>query len=88
MIPVDGFGDMALVISNRGNYVSASVSASLDLAFEGSGVRYSPILTGSRIVLIMVATGMTAALLIGIASREAARRRRRRMASGRVDGRG
>ncbi|MDM7993300.1 MAG: hypothetical protein QUS11_08300 [Candidatus Fermentibacter sp.] len=87
MIPIDGFGDMVLVISNRGNYAPASLSASLDLAFEGSGVRYSPILTGSRIVLIMVATGMTAALLIGIASREAARRRRRRMASGRVDGR-
>lgn len=88
MIPVDGFGDMALVISNRGNYESVMVSASLDLAFEGSGVTYSPILTGSRIVLIMVASGLTAALVIGIAARETARRRRRRIASGRIDARG
>jgi len=88
LIPVEGFGDMALVISNRGNYEPAIVSASLDLAFEGSGARYSPILTGSRIVLIMVAACVTAALLIGIVSREASRRRRRRTASGRVDARG
>lgn len=85
LIPVDGFGDMALVISNRGNYEPSVVSATLDLAFEGSGVRYSPVLTGSRIVLVMVASGLTAALLIGIVSRESSRRRRRRMASGRVD---
>lgn len=85
LIPVEGFGDMALVISNRGNYEPASVSASLELAFEGSGIPYSPILTGSRIVMVMVASGVTAALLIGIVTREAGRRRRRRISAGRID---
>lgn len=81
-IPIEGFGDMALVISNRGNYSGATVAASLDLAFEGTGAPYSPLLTGARIVLAMLAVAAALTLLLGILVREAGRRRRRRINSG------
>lgn len=88
LIPIEGFGDMALVISNRGNYSGATVAASLDLAFEGSGVPYSPLLTGGRIVLAMLAGAVALTLVLGILVREAGRRRRKRIRSGRIDGSG
>lgn len=82
-IPVEGLGDMALVISNRGNYEGASVQVDMDLLFAGDGVPYNPLLTGSRIVLGMLAGGVAAALILGILVKESGRRRRR---SSRLEG--
>lgn len=65
-IPVEGFGDMVLVLSNRGNWDRAVLMTDLRLAFEGDGVPYNPLLTGSRIVLVLLAGGVTAAFLAGL----------------------
>ncbi len=78
LIPIEGMGDMALVLSNRGNYHRTGVIASLDFAFAGDGVPYNPLLTGSRIVVAVLAGGVALALLLGIVVRESGRRRRRR----------
>jgi len=58
------------------------VAASLDLAFEGTGAPYSPLLTGARIVLAMLAVAVALTLLLGVLVKEAGRRRRRRIGSG------
>jgi hypothetical protein len=65
-IPVEGFGDKVLVLSNRGNWEGVVASLSLDLRFEGSGVPYNPLLTGSRIVFGALVGAIALALLLGM----------------------
>jgi len=65
-IPVRGFGDKVLVLSNRGNWDGVVASLSLDLRFEGSGVPYNPLLTGSWIVLGALVGAVALALVLGM----------------------
>jgi hypothetical protein len=64
-IPIDGFGNMVLVISNRGNTSPAVLAASLDLVFAGTGVRYNALDTASRIVLVMMAAAAVTIMIAG-----------------------
>lgn len=64
LIPIEGFGDMVLVLSNRGNYTAASVSAALELAFTGTGVKYNPLETALQIVVAMLGIAVLTALIL------------------------
>ena len=64
LIPIEGFGDMILVMSNRGNYSPASVRADLDLAFTGTGVMYNPLQMALRIVVAMLGFAVLVTLIL------------------------
>lgn len=76
-VPVPGFGDLVLVLSNRGNWQAASVRAEFRLVFAGSGLRYNPLVDASRIVLGMFAGAVFIVVAIGawITVRKRERRR-------------
>ncbi|NLP06016.1 hypothetical protein GX411_08720 [Candidatus Fermentibacteria bacterium] len=76
LVPIEGFGDMVLVMSNRGNYSPASVRADLDLAFTGAGVMYNPLQTALRIVVAMLGLAVLIAVILS-AVRVTSRRGRR-----------
>ncbi len=64
LIPIEGFGDMVLVMSNRGNYSPASVAGSLELAFTGTGVMYNPLGTALRLVIALLGIAVLAAIIL------------------------
>ena len=82
-VPVPGFGDLVLVLSNRGNWQSAAVEAELSLAFAGSGVRYNPLVDASKIVLGMMAAAVLIVVAIGAWVTVRKRNRRRRLRAAR-----
>jgi hypothetical protein len=64
-IPIQGFGNMVLVISNRGNTSPATLAASLELVFAGTGVPYNALDTASKIVLVMMAGAAVTIMIAG-----------------------
>jgi hypothetical protein len=85
-IPVPGFGDFVLVLSNRGNWQPASVSAAFTLAYAGSGVAYNPLVDASKLVLGMLAAAVLLAVVIGaVVTIRRHRTRLARRAAGKVD---
>ena len=79
-VPVPGYGDLVLVLSNRGNWQGATVDAEFSLAFAGSGARYNPLVDASKIVLGMMALAVLVTVAIGawVTTRKRERRRRLR----------
>jgi hypothetical protein len=85
-VPIPGFGDMVLVISNRGNWQAAYVSASLELSYAGSGVAYNPLVDASKIFLGMLSAAVLIAVVAATVVTERKRRARRlRRAARKVD---
>ncbi|MBD3369384.1 hypothetical protein GF402_03360 [Candidatus Fermentibacteria bacterium] len=65
-IPVDGFGDFVLVVSNRGNFHAATATSDLDLSFEGTGTEYNPLDMALKLALLLMGLAVVVILVVGI----------------------
>lgn|GEM_PF-522788 len=88
-VPVPGFGDFVMVMSNRGNWQAAHVDAALELSYAGSGAGQNQLVDASKIVLVMMGAAALVTVFAAavITERKRRSRMRRRAAAGKVDSR-
>lgn len=63
-LEVPGLGSYVLVVSNRGNYLSATVILDMDVIFAGTGKTRDPLPSALRLALILMMAG-TVAVAVG-----------------------
>lgn len=74
--PVDAFGSMSLVISNRGNLTQSTVACSVLVVFDGLGIPDDPIYDALQIFLVMLV--ITASItVIGVVYTQLAKGKKR-----------
>jgi hypothetical protein len=65
-IPVEGFGDFVLVVSNRGNYQSAAATSDLALSFQGTGAEYEPLDMALKLALLLMGLAVVIIVIVGM----------------------
>ena len=70
-----GLGSYSLVISNRGNYVPASIILDLDVFFAGSGKTGDPLPAALRLALFLMMVGTVAIAIGSVLSKHIHRRK-------------
>jgi hypothetical protein len=63
-IPLPGFGDFVLLVSNRGNFHPAVVALTAELSFRGDGIQYDSLPMAFRLMLIILAAGVVVAAVL------------------------
>lgn len=61
--PVDAFGSMSLIISNRGNLTGSTAVCSVTVAFTGSGIPDDPLFDALHIFLVLLVITASAAVI-------------------------
>lgn len=65
-MPIPGFGDYRLVVSNRGNYQSVRALCTASLSFSGSGVKTDPLIFAFHLALALIALAVVIILVVGV----------------------
>ncbi len=76
-LPLSGFGDMALVVSNRGNFDPVQVTLSARILHEGTGDTGDPLPSALRIALLLMMMGVIAVAVGALVARWRGSARRR-----------
>lgn len=63
-LKVPGLGSYVLIVSNRGNYLSATVILDMDVIFAGTGNTGDPLPSALRLALVLMMAG-TVAVAVG-----------------------
>jgi hypothetical protein len=63
-MPVPGFGDYVLVVSNRGNYDPVRIAADLRVEYAGTGVAYDSLPMGMTILITILAAALVVAAVV------------------------
>lgn len=63
-IPLPGFGDFVLLVSNRGNFHPAVVALTAELSFRGDGIQYESLPMAFRLMLMILAAGVVIAAVL------------------------
>lgn len=65
-IPISGFGDFMLVLSNRGNFSPLTVAVKAALNCKGFGVTEDPLVVALQLALILMALAAVSVLVAGL----------------------
>jgi len=66
-VPLPGFGDFVLLVSNRGNYHPAVVALAAELSFRGDGIGYDSLPVAFKLMLTVLSAGVvTGAVLLAV----------------------